>query len=193
VSGIGLVVSYTVTAVDVQSPVAGTLPGGAAAVVTSVLVGAKTAKSGPCLAAASCSDCLAVPGCSWCGDRGGECLEFNQTEWIAGRLVEQTQRGRGIRTAASQAGAMRHLFNKMEMPDGGRWATLQVSGRGLEHEVRAVDWQRRVIASQPQRTTDLQRQRVGQRDRGDKADELMEAIRAPTSDGQREVELRMGG
>ena len=74
-----------------------------------------------------------------------------------------------------------------------RRTTLRVSGRGLEHEVRAIDWQGRVIARQSERPAWLERERVRERDRGDEADELVEAIRPPTSDGQREVELRMGG
>ena len=34
---------------------------------------------------------------------------------------------------------------------------------------------------------------IGQRDARDEADELVEAVDAPAGDGQREVELRMGG
>ena len=74
-----------------------------------------------------------------------------------------------------------------------RRTSLHVSGRGLEHEIRTVDRQGRVIARQSERPADVERKRIREADRGDEADELMKAVRPPTSDGQREVELRMGG
>ena len=80
----------------------------------------------------------------------------------------------------------------MEMSGRRRRTTLPVSRRRLEHEVRAIDRQGRIIARQSERAADVECERVRERDRDNEAHELMEAIFPSTSDGQREVELRMG-
>jgi hypothetical protein len=71
----------------------------------------------------------------------------------------------------------------MEMPGRGRRTTLRVSGRGLEHEIRAIDRQRRVIARQSERPAHVECERVRETYRDNEADELMEAVFPPTGDG----------
>jgi hypothetical protein len=71
----------------------------------------------------------------------------------------------------------------MEMSGRRGRTTLRVSGRGLEHEIRAVDRQGRVVARQPEWPSDIERERVRESDRDNEADELMEAVFPPTSDG----------
>ena len=88
---------------------------------------------------------------------------------------------------------MRDLLGEMEMSGRGGRTSLPVSGRGLENQIRTVDRQGRVIARQSERPADVERERVREANRDHEADELMKAVRPPSSDGQREVELRMGG
>ena len=88
---------------------------------------------------------------------------------------------------------MRNLFRQMKAPDHSAGPAPHIGRRCLQYEIGAIDRQRRIIASQPQRLAEMQREMIGQRDARDEADELVEAVDAPAGDGQREVELRMGG
>ena len=88
---------------------------------------------------------------------------------------------------------MRDTFCQAEGAAGAVRTVAGVDLRGPQDEVRAVGRDRRVIARQREGRPGRELQGISEFHAGHEADELMETIRAPAGDGQREVELRMRG